>query len=79
METINACDLKKEGLVMEKPKKVTPSIIIYDVEKEYKEEDLKEDLIRKNLGNLSDSEVVQLMNEIKFVHNFKAKDKKRVN
>ena len=78
METINACDLKK-GLVMEKPKKVTPSIIIYDVEKEYKEEDLKEDLIRKNLGNLSDSGVVQLMNEIKFVHNFKAKDKKRVN
>ena len=37
METINACDLKKEGLEVDRPQKVTHSIIIYDVEKEYKE------------------------------------------
>ena len=52
VETINACDLKKDGFVVERPKKVNPSIIIYDVEKDYKEEDLKEDLIRKNLGDI---------------------------
>ena len=44
VETINACDMKKDGFVVERPKKVNPSIIIYDVEKDYKEEDLKEDL-----------------------------------
>ena len=79
VETINACDFKKEGFLVERPKKVNPSIIIYDVEKEYKEEDLKEDLIRKNLGEFSESEVTELTNDIKFVHNFKVKDEKRVN
>ena len=79
VETIQKCDFKNEGLVVERPKKVNPSIIIYDVEKDYKEEDLKEDLIRKNLGDIPDSEVAELMNEIKFVHHFKVKDEKRVN
>ena len=79
VETINACDSKKEGFLVERPKKVNPSIIIYDVEKEYKEEDLKENLIRKNLGEFSDTEVTELTNDIKFVHNFKVKDEKRVN
>ena len=71
--------MKIDGFVVERPKKVNPSIIIYDEEKDYKEEDLKEDLIRKNLGDISDSEVSELMNEIKFVHHFKVKDEKRVN
>ena len=48
--------MKKKASVVERPKKVNPSIIIYYVEKEYKEEDLKENLIRKNVGELSDSE-----------------------
>ena len=74
VETINACDFKKEGFLVERPKKGNPCIIIYDVEKDYKEEDLKEDLVRKNLGEFSDSEVSDLTNEIKFVHNFKVKD-----
>ena len=47
------------------------------MDKDYKEEDLKEDLIRKNLGDISDSEVSELMNEIKFIHHFKVKDEKR--
>ena len=65
---------------MERPKKVNPSIIIYYVEKEYKEEDLKENLIRKNVGELSDSEEdTEMQNEIKFVHSFRIKDEKRVN
>ena len=78
-ETINACGLNKEGFVVERPKKVNLSIIIYDVEREHKEDDLKEDLIRKNCGDLSDIEVSDIMNEVKFVHNFKLKDQKRVN
>mgnify|MGYP004600002745 CR=1 FL=1 len=49
------------------------------MERKHKEDDLKEDLIRKNCGDLSDTEVSDIMNEIKFVHNFKLKDQKRVN
>ena len=64
---------------MKRPKKVNPSIIIYDAKREQKKEDLKEDLIRKNCGDLSDTEVSDITNEIKFVHNFKVKDQKRVN
>lgn len=52
--------MKKKASVVERPKKVNPSIIIYYVEKEYKEEDLKENLIRKNFGELSDSEVPEM-------------------
>ena len=71
VETINACDFKKEGFLVKRPKKGNLCIIIYDVEKDYKEEDLKEDLVRKNHGEFSDSEVSDLTNEIKIVHNFK--------
>ena len=56
VEAIKSCDLKKLGLVVERPKKIDPSIIIYDVEKEYKAEELKEDLIKKNLQLGSDDE-----------------------
>ena len=79
VETIKICDSKKKGFVVERPKKVNPSITIYDVEKEYKEEDLKEGLIRKNFAVPSVSEVSEMMNEIKIVHSFKAKDKNKVN
>ena len=34
VETIRGCDSKKEGFVVERSKKVNPSISIYDVEKE---------------------------------------------
>ena len=79
VETIKRCDLDKVGLVVEKPKEIHPSVIVYDEEKEYKKEELKEDLIRKNLGEVSESEFAELTNEIKFVHNFKIKDGNRVN
>ena len=52
--------MKNEGSVVERPKMVNPSIIIYYVEKEHKEEDLKENLIRKNFGELYDSVVPEM-------------------
>ena len=79
VETIKRCNLDKVGLVVERPRKIHPSIIVYDIEKDYKEEELKEELIRKNLGEVSESEFAELTNEIKFVHNFKVKDANRVN
>ena len=74
VETIKACDLKKEGFVVERPKNVNLSIIIYDVES-----DLKEDLLRKNSRGLFGTEVSDIINEIKFVLNFKVKDEMRTN
>ena len=62
-----------------RPRKIDPSVIIYDIEREYKEEELKEDLIKKNLEISSDSEVEEAEKAIKFVHKFKAKDERRVN
>ena len=45
-------------------------MIIYDVEMDYNEEELKEDLIKKNL-DVSDSDVEEIRNTIKFVHKFR--------
>ena len=39
---------------------------MYDVKKEYKKEELKEDLIRKNFGNVSDSEFEEMTKKNKF-------------
>ena len=79
VDIIKSCDLKKAGFVIERPRKINPSLIIYDVEKEYNEEELKEDLIRKNLDHVSESEIEEIRNTIKFVHKFKTKDERRVN
>ena len=79
VETIRWCKLNKIGFVVERPKKVNPSVIIYDVETEYKEEELKEDLIRKNLDCISDCRFEEMKSMVKFVHNFKFKDGKRIN
>lgn len=79
VEVIESCDLRKIGFVMERPKKIDPSAIIYGVEREYKEEDLKEDLVKKNLDISSESEAEEAKKLIKFVHSFKAKDERRVN
>ncbi|KAK1134255.1 hypothetical protein K0M31_012037 [Melipona bicolor] len=56
VETIGKCGLDKIGFLVERPKKVDPSIIIYDVERDYREEELKEDLIKKNLECSSDDD-----------------------
>ncbi|CAK9811750.1 Uncharacterized 50 kDa protein in type I retrotransposable element R1DM [Anthophora quadrimaculata] len=79
VELIYKCELEKIGLKLEKPKKINPSIIIYDVEKEHKVEELKEDFIRKNFNNLGDSNIKNLNEEINFTHSTKTKDDKRVN
>lgn len=79
VETIQSCELNKIGLVVERPKKVNPSVIIYDIERDYKESDLKEDLIRKNFDNIPESDKEELIGEIRFTHSFKSKDERRVN
>ena len=79
VEAIKSCDLNKLGLVVERPKKLNPSVIIYDVEKDYKAEELKEELIRKNFDNVPESELEHLKESIRFVHPFKVKNGTRHN
>lgn len=80
VEAISSCDHNKMGFVVERPKKIDSSVVIYDVEREYKKEDLKEDLfIKKNFEGSSDSELDKLKKAIKFTHSFKTKDERRVN
>ena len=78
VELINEAKLEKIGLKIDKPKKLSPSIIIYDVEKDYKVEDLKEDLIKKNFDTNNEKELDELRNGILFRHCFKSKEN-RVN
>lgn len=44
VEVIGKCELDKIGFLVERPKKVDPTIITYDVERDYREEELREQL-----------------------------------
>ena len=79
VDTIQKSELNKLGLVVERPKKLNPSVILYDIEREYKKEELKDDLIRKNFDTIPDSEMEELKKSVRYVHSFRSKDPKRVN
>ena len=79
VETIKNCDLSKLGLVVERPKKLNPFVMVYDVEKDYKEDELKEDLVRKNSDNIPESEIEEMKESIRFVHSFKCKSGSNLN
>lgn len=78
IEAFESCEFDKIGLVIERPKEIYPCVIIYDVEREYKEEDLKEDVIMKYHEIISDSED-EIKKTVKFLHNFKARDEGQIN
>lgn len=75
---IEQMDLKEIGLKIENPKKYSPSIIIYDVEKDLMKEELKEDLINKNFVETCGMELAELGEKVKFKYGFKTKEN-RVN
>jgi len=55
-EIIKAVNLEKIGLKVEEPRRIEPMIIIYDVDKEYKPEELKEELILKNIDGIAEGD-----------------------
>lgn len=79
IEVFRSCKLDKIGLKIDKPKRLNPSIMIYDVEKEYKIEEMKEEFIDKNFDVLEKSEIEILKDNVIFAHSFKTKDEKKVN
>ncbi|KAK2578277.1 hypothetical protein KPH14_000718, partial [Odynerus spinipes] len=61
VEMIRKSNLEKVGLVVEEPRKQHPAIVIFDVEKDYKVEELKEDFIFKNCGIENEDELNKFM------------------
>lgn len=62
----------KLGLKTDEPSKLNPSIIIYDVESDYKEKELKEDLISKNFDYFNQKQRENLEKDIIFKHKIKS-------
>lgn len=67
-------NLEQKKLKIEEPKKTNPSLIIYDVKTEYKEEELRKNLVGKNFDYLSDIEKKELMEEIVCKYRFRTKE-----
>jgi len=66
VELIKQADLKRIGLRPDEPNKLNPSLIIYDVESEYKVDELKEDFIYKNFDNVDERQFETLRKEIHY-------------
>lgn len=74
VEMIKQVDLGVIGLRVEEPSKASPEIIIYDVESDYKAEELKEDLLNKNFENLDEAGLSRLRKELNFKYCYKTKE-----
>jgi len=53
-EIIKTVNLEEIRLKIEEPKRIEPMIIIYDLEKKYKPEELKKELIFKNIDGIAE-------------------------
>jgi len=76
-ELIKGANLARQGLKADEPKKIDPTIIIYDVENEYEKEELKTDLIKKNFANCSEEDVNTLKEVVTFQYSYGTRENKR--
>jgi len=74
VKLISSANMDKFGLEIEEPKKLNPSIMIYDVDEKYNKEELKKDFIKKNFDSLSTQDQTELLDKIKFLKCFKTKN-----
>lgn len=75
-ELLKSVDLSKKKLKFEEPKKILPSLIIYDVEKEYKTEDIQNDIISKNFDYLCEEDINELRENMAFKYQMVTKENK---
>lgn len=73
VELIKQVNLSKIGLKIESPNKISPSIVIYDIENDMKEEELKDDFILKNFDYCTNDEVEELKVRCNFYTNMQLK------
>jgi len=76
---IKTANLEKIGLKIEEPRRIEPMIIIYDVEKEYNPEELKEKLILKNIDGIGEEDFEELCRKIHFRRGFSTNNPNRLN
>lgn len=76
VDIIKNANLRNIGLKTDKPSKINPSIIIYDVEQGNKVNKMQEDFINKNLEFLEIEELDSLKKEIAFRHRYKTSNNK---
>lgn len=74
VELLKEANLGQNKLKVEEPRKTDPALIIFDVEMEYKEDEIRKDLIGKNLGYLNETEKKELEGQINFKHKFRTKE-----
>lgn len=79
IEIINKTNMQDYGLRAMAPKKQDPSIIIYDVDKDYNVDELKDDFINKNFSQEQVLELERSNKQINFKFCFKNKINTRVN
>lgn len=75
-DLIMKTSLQKANLKVEDPKKLNPSIVIYDAEKEHTSEKLKKDFICMNFPGKKGEEANMLDQNINVRHSFKSKEER---
>jgi len=78
-ELIKAAKLDEIGLKLEEPKRIKPSLIIYDVENEFRSEELQQELLWKNIDNITEENIDEISKKVEFKHCFGVKNSNRVN
>lgn len=74
LEKLEKCSaLQQKGLIVEKPKKKLPRLMIYDVDQAEKDDDIVEDIYRQNYSD-SGLELDTFKSEFKCIHKYTRRD-----
>lgn len=73
IEIIKEASLESKGLKTEEPRKILPSLTIQEVEREYKAEEIKNDLVMKNFKTFVKKELEEISEKISMKYSFKTK------
>lgn len=76
---IQQTDMSSIGLVASEPRKIDPSIVLYDVEKEHNIENLKQEFIIKNFFIDVGKDINEIKDRVNFRFSFKSKNANHVN
>jgi len=73
---IKGSKLEEVGLKTQEPTKLNPTVIIYDVERDLQVDEMKDELIGKNLNHFDNEYISEIKDEIKFLRSYKTKEDK---
>lgn len=79
VKKVKETDFENINVNVTVPKKIDPSIIIYDVEREWKADELREEFVSKNFEDLPEEELRKLAKKVVFRHAYKTKNVSRQN